>query len=138
MVDVLCNIDKLDIPATGREKLRLVALIHDTFKHKVDMTRDRVGDNNHGVIARKFAEKFIDDPVILMIIELHDEAFRAWRKGNDTGKWEQAEERLKQLLARLGDNVKLYYWFYKCDNETGDKNQECLMWFERMSKLENN
>ncbi len=48
--------------------------------------------------------------------------------GNDTGKWEQAEERLKQLLARLGENVRLYCWFYKCDNQTGDKNQECLQW----------
>ncbi len=133
-VDVLRNIDKLDISALDREKLRLIALIHDTFKHKVDMTRDRIGDNNHGVIARKWAEKFIDDPAVLMIIELHDEAFRAWRKGNDTGKWEQAEERLKQFLARLGKNVQLYYWFYKCDNETGDKNQEYLQWFEEMIK----
>ena len=130
IVEVLNNIDKLDISSANREILRLIALIHDTFKYKVDINRDRTGGNNHATIARHFAEKFINNESVLKIIELHDEAFNSWRKGNDTGKWEKAQERLKKLLDQLGDDIQLYYWFYKCDNETGDKNQQCLKWFE--------
>jgi len=129
--EVLNNIDKLGVLSEERTKLRFIGLIHDTFKHRVDITQPRVGSNNHAVIARKFAEKFTNDAAILDIIELHDEAFNAWRKGHETGKWDKAGERLRQLLDRVGSNIRLYYLFYTCDNETGDKDQECLRRFEK-------
>lgn len=128
--EVLENIDNLDITPDRREKLRVIAIIHDTFKYKVDITKPKVGRNNHAVLARIFAEKYIQDKSLLRIIEQHDEAFNAWKKGYDSGEWEKAEDRLNNLLRLLGNNMDLYRMFFRCDNETGDKSQECVRWFE--------
>lgn len=131
ILDIFRNIDGLKIDQEERKKLRLVALLHDTFKNKVDLTKPKIGDNNHAIIAAKFAEKYIEDKWVLKIIKLHDEAFGAWRSGSQSGSWEKAEQRLQNLLRAIGEeNTMLYYHFYKCDNETGDKEQECLRWFE--------
>src|ERR1035437_5746130 len=67
---VLANIDKISADDT-RRKLRLIAIVHDTFKYKVDITKLRVGENHHGTIAKHFAEKYITDDEMLKIIELH-------------------------------------------------------------------
>lgn len=120
VLEVLQNVDKYHV-CDKREKLRLIAMIHDTFKYKVDETKDRSWENHHGMYARRFAEKYIDDPEILDIIELHDEAFNAWQKGNRDGKWDKAEARATKLVERLWDKLPLYIDFYRCDNETGDK-----------------
>lgn len=130
--EVLANINRLNPNPEDRKKLRIIGLIHDTFKNKVDFNQPRVGENHHAMFARRFAEKYTSDPDILDIIELHDEAFNSWRKGEETQKWEKAEERLQKLLERLGtpERIQLYYDFYKCDNETGSKNQSCIQWFE--------
>lgn len=128
---VLKNIDEMNVDSEERKKLRIIALLHDTFKNRVDVRKPKVGDNNHGVIAAKFAEKYITDQVVLKIIKLHDEAYAAWRSGHLGGDWNKAEVRLENLFKAIGrENIILYYHFYKCDNETGDKDQECLRWFE--------
>lgn len=129
---VLENVEKHASNQEERSKLRIIALIHDTFKYKVDISKPRVVDNNHAVIARKFAEKYLSDPTLLNIIELHDEAFNAWRKGNETNKWDVAEKRLRKLCDWLGPSLPLYYKFYRCDNETEDKDQACFRWFGEM------
>jgi len=131
VLEVLDNIEKLEnISQIEYEKLRLIALIHDTFKYKVNIKEARIGRNNHAVIARLFAEKYIDDKSILRIIEQHDEAFNAWRKGDRDGDWEKAEKRLLNLFELLGDDLRLFSLFYKVDNELKGKNQDCLKWFE--------
>ncbi len=135
IVDVLNNIDQAGATEEERKLLRLVALVHDTFKHKVNIDLPRIGDNNHAVIARKFIEDYTSDPLILNMIELHDEAFNCWRKGDDTGKWDKAEERLNNFISKIGEkNLKIYYMFFKCDNETGNKEQDSLKWFEGILK----
>ncbi|MBI5230171.1 MAG: HD domain-containing protein [Candidatus Magasanikbacteria bacterium] len=129
--DVLQNVNNLGISADKKEKLRIIAIIHDTFKYKVDILKSKVGRNNHAVLARIFAEKYIQDKSLLRIIEQHDEVFNAWKKGCATGAWDKTEERLNNLLQLLGDEADLYYLFFRCDNETGDKSQECVWWFEK-------
>jgi hypothetical protein len=131
VLDVLVNINKLSTTKELREQLRIIALIHDTFKYKVDILKNMTGDNHHAFYAKIFAEKYIKDIEILTIIEYHDEAYAAWRKGMTTGKWDKAEERLNKLLNVIKNYINLYYLFYKVDNETGDKTQECLVWFEK-------
>ncbi len=130
--DVLYNIDHLSQTVSLKEikKLRFIALVHDTFKHRVDMNAPRAGDNDHAVMARKFAEQYTDGQAILDIIENHDEAYLAWQEGTKSGNWDVAGERLRQLMDRLGEQARLYYLFFTCDNETGDKKQDCLRWFE--------
>ncbi len=135
ILEVLANVNTFSKSDT-REKLRLMALVHDTFKHKVDISKPRTGDNHHAVIARNFLNKYSSDDEILQIVELHDEAFNAWQNGSRDGKWAKAEERTAKLINRLGKSLDLYLTFYRCDNQTGDKDQECFHWFEKVvSKL---
>lgn len=129
VANVLDNVDCFYGDSPFREKLRLIALLHDSFKHKVDPLQPKTGENHHAMRARLFAERFIDDEAVLDVIELHDEAFNAWQKGHRDSDWERAEQRAGALLERLGENLDLYLAFYRCDNATGDKSQEPLEWF---------
>lgn len=137
VAEVLTNVDRYNGPGEERQRLRIVGSTHDTFKHLVDHSKPRVGENHHGMIARRFTEGFTNDLVVLEIVELHDEAFNAWSMGaRDPNRWGEAEERARRLVERLGRSLPLYRRFYRCDNETGTKSQECLGWFERLCALE--
>lgn len=120
-------------PAGEREQLRLVAIIHDASKPDVDYGKPRSGSNHHATIARRFAERYLDDETVLEIIETHDEAYNAWGVGHRSGRWDKAEARARRLVERLGDRLDLYMAFYRADNATGDKRREPLEWFERLS-----
>ncbi len=109
--------------------LRLIAILHDTFKYKVDRTQPRIGENHHGLIARIFAENYEISEGILDIIELHDEAYNAWQKATRRGKPAGGVQRAMKLIDRLGNNLDLYMDFYRCDNSTGNKSNEPYEWF---------
>ncbi len=130
--EVLANVDDVALDDGDRSRLRFVALVHDTFKHRVDRGRARVGDNHHATIARRFAERYTDDVELLELIELHDEAYNAWVKGHRGGRWHAAEARAQRLLDRLGPSRTLYLRFYRADNGTGTKDREPLEWFEQL------
>ena len=133
--EVLDNIDRLSVSIEDKKKLRIIALIHDSFKHKVNFNIPKIGDNNHAVLARKFAEKYTEDSTILKIIEHHDRAFNIWQRWKNNMQGGKAEKDLEKLLSILGSDLRLYHLFYKCDNETSGKNQEPFVWFrERVSK----
>jgi hypothetical protein len=129
VLEVLSNVEQAATDASDRERLRLVALIHDTFKHQVNPYRPRVGDNHHALLARRFAERYVAGEELLDVIELHDEAYNAWAKGHRSGSWTSATERAQRLMDRLGPALKFYVRFYQADNETGGKAQEPLDWF---------
>ncbi len=133
IAEVLANVERYAETAADRSRLRLIALTHDTFKHRVDESRPRVGENHHGLIARRFAERYITDPVVLEIVELHDEAYNAYSMGSRRGAWVEAEARAHRLLDRLGSSALLYRTFFRCDNETGSKTSESFVWFARVS-----
>jgi hypothetical protein len=138
--EVLNNVSKcasVEYAMESRKTLRLISLVHDTFKHKVNYSKPKVGDNHHAMIARRFAEKYTTDRITLDIIELHDEAYNAWCMGNRKGNWKGAEERAKRLIQHFGDWLVLYKTFYWCDNNTGDKAQDCFEWFEEQVRLYN-
>lgn len=129
--EVMDNIDQLSVPTETRRQLRLLALIHDTFKFKEIRTFPRDWTKHHGMLARKYMEKqHPQDPVLLDILELHDEAFYCWRMIHLYQKPIKGQQRLERLLHRIGGNLQLYYLFFKCDTETGDKTQAPLHWFE--------
>ena len=46
----------------------------------------------------------------------------------------QGQARLDQLLTLLGEDLQLYYVFFKCDTSTVDKNSAPLKWFEKEVK----
>lgn len=130
ILEVLDNIDRLPVDNPTRQKLRLIAFVHDTFKYKEDKSIPRDWTKHHAVFARKFAQKYIKDPELLKIIELHDNAYHCWQLKYIYKKEELAEFRLQNLLEELGNSIQLYYLFFKCDTMTGDKNLEPLKWFE--------
>lgn len=132
VAEVLANVDRVALDGSDRERLRLVALVHDTFKNRVDEKRPRTGDNHHATIARRFAEAYLDDPALLEVIELHDEAYNAWLKGARRGDWPAAEARAERLVERLGSSLAFYLRFYGADNATGSKSRAPLEWFERV------
>jgi hypothetical protein len=133
IADVLAHVEEQQLDTDARRKLRLVALLHDTFKRDVDDSRATVGENHHATIARRFAERYIDEPDVLDLVQLHDEAFNAWRSGRRSGNWTHAEQRARRLVERLGPSLPLYLAFYRADNASGDKDPEPLAWFERLA-----
>jgi len=132
ILEVMENVEMLQgqVAEESIERLRLITLIHDSFKYKVNEHKSHLKQNHHAYIARVFAEKYIEDSALLDIIELHDEAYYAWRMGGWYQDWLSARYRLHQLLERLGNSLQEYYLFFKCDTQTGDKDQSPLIWFE--------
>ena len=122
--EVLANVDRY-AQEDQRADLRLIALVHDTFKGRVRRWLPRVGPNDHGRLARRFAERYVDDPRVLDVIELHDEAYRAWKKRD--------ADRARRLIDRLGPALPLFRTFYRCDNETGSKAPDDRVWFESIA-----
>lgn len=134
IASVLGNVDRFYRDSPLRPRLRLIALIHDTFKFKVDRDRPRCGENHHGMIARRFAETILTDESVLEVIETHDDAFNAWQCGNRDGRWDKANHRAAKLIDRLSGTMDLYLAFYRCDNTTDGKEQHCFEWFDDLVK----
>ena len=117
-----------------RKQLRLITIIHDTFKYLEEQKRPRTDwSKHHAIFALNFAKKYIKDKAILDVIELHDEAYYAWRDFN-FGKIASCNKRMNNLVKRLGNNMQLFYLFFKCDTQTGDKYQRPISWFESTVK----
>jgi hypothetical protein len=131
IAEVLANVDRQASTPEERAALRLIALIHDSFKYQVKEGQPRIGENHHAMRARHFAERYLTDPDILDVIELHDAAYHCWRLGHHTGDWARARERAEQLLRRLGAAWLLYLRFFRCDNDSPYKEHAPLAWFER-------
>jgi len=130
IAEVLKNIDQLQVNSHTRQQLRLVAFIHDTFKNVEDQNRPRDWSKHHSMIARKFAERYIEDEVVLNIIEHHDEAFYSWRSKYVFKNEKKGEKRMQKLIDNISDSIQTFYLFFKCDTQTGDKNQKPIKWFE--------
>jgi RimJ/RimL family protein N-acetyltransferase len=130
--DVLANVDRVALDAADRERLRLAVLVHDAFKGDVDRSLPKTGENHHAMRARRFAERSLDDPDLLDVIELHDDAYLAWRHGRRSGDWDEAERRARAVLRRLespsGERLGVYMRFYQADNETDGKTDEHRHW----------
>ena len=134
IAEVFSNIEKLKITPHTRQQLRLITLVHDTFKHQEDRSTPRDWSRHHAVIARQFAEKFISDSQVLNVIELHDEAYYSWRLEHMFKQTQEGRNRMQNLLFKIKNYTQLYYLFFKCDTQTGDKNQTPVNWFEQTVK----
>jgi RimJ/RimL family protein N-acetyltransferase len=128
VADVLANVERVALDPPDRARLRLAAIVHDAFKADVDRSRPKAGENHHAMRARRFAERYLSDADLLDVIELHDDAYLAWRQGVRDGNWPAAERRAGALLERLGGRYDLYMRFYRADNETDGKTDEHRHW----------
>ncbi len=131
--EVLANIEALDTELTPlmRERLRLIALTHDSFKYREDKSEPRDWSRHHGILAQQFMAAHTDDQAVLEVLATHDEAYYAWRLEAIEHRHQDALRRLEALLHRIGDALQLYYLFFKCDTRTGDKIQAPIKWFEQ-------
>lgn len=130
--DIFENIDKCHLKSSERKKLRLIALFHDICKFQVNRSLPRIGKNNHGWLARQFAQNYITDENILQIIHYHDTAYNIWKRSEKRDEWKDGEKDLLKFISTIND-LGLYTWFYFCDNSTGDKTQGDFEWFFKLS-----
>lgn len=132
--EVLQNVEKASPNAQIRQDLRFITITHDTFKYKEHRGFPRDWSRHHAMIARQFSEDYTDNQGLLDVIELHDEAYYIWKMQRKLFKQQAANKRLDSFLQRLGDNLQLFYLFFKCDTQTGDKTQVPIQWFEETVK----
>ena len=130
IVEVNANIDRLPVDRDTRARLRLICWVHDTFKHIEDKGSPRDWTKHHAVYARKFLERYLSDPLLLNVVELHDDAYYAWRLAHLYGKLAESDQRIAMVREKVGTYWQLFYLFFKCDTCTGDKNPAPLVWFE--------
>jgi hypothetical protein len=130
IVEVNANIDRLPVDVETRRLLRIICWVHDTFKHIEDKGTPRDWTKHHAVYARNFLARYLEDPLLLNLVEMHDDAYYAWRLGHLHHKLGEGEERIRVIRERVGSYWQLFYLFFKCDTCTGDKNPAPLIWFE--------
>jgi hypothetical protein len=107
-----------------KETLKIIALIHDTFKYKVDPKKPKTGENHHGYFAMKFAEKFNIQKHLCKVILRHDDAYNIYKKSN--------EYKIKSLINDISNELDIYTMFYNCDVHTGNKTDDDYKWFLTM------
>ena len=130
--EVLDNISLIpDLTPADRSRLRLIALAHDTFKRHESRTIPRDWTKHHGALARRYMQSYTSDPVILDVIETHDDAYYKWLSQR---RRYSPHSQLDSLLSRVGHCLQIYYLFFKCDTQTGDKIQAPLRWFEEVAE----
>jgi hypothetical protein len=103
-----------------RADLRFLALVHDAFKYRVSLDVAYSPDNDHAVLARRFAERYTSDPRLLTGLELHDEPYWIWKTGG-------AHTDLHALLRRIPD-IGLFLRFVELDASTQGKDPGLLAW----------
>lgn len=113
-----------------RDELRFLALVHDALKHRVRPDAAYSLDNDqHGVLARRFAERYTADPRILRTLELHDEPYRIWRTHPHDGR-----RTLQALLTRIPD-LALFLRFVELDGSTKGKDPRSLRWLHGVARV---
>ena len=132
VAEVLSNVDRLvGLCPADRHDLRLVTIVHDTFKYVEDKREPRDWTQHHGVLARRYLARYVATPRVLELVEWHDEAYYCWRLDALQRRPNRSRQRLDALLERFGDELPFYYRFFICDTRTGDKNLAPLRWVER-------
>ena len=105
-----------------RADLRLLTLLHDTFKVNAREGLPYSPDTDHAVLAKRFAERHGCPRRIADTLALHDAPYWVWhRRGGNV-------ELLGQVLA-LAPDRELLTRFVELDASTLGKNPEFLEWF---------
>ena len=126
VADLLEKLDEEGAAGPMRAELRLVALVHDSFKYQVDQSRPRSGENHHAMLARRFAERYLDDERLLAVIEQHDRPYQLWRRLERTGRLQ--EDAFRRMMDHVPD-PRLFLRFVELDGSTEGKNPEPIRWF---------
>jgi len=123
--DLLRTIDARGETGRRRRELRLISLVHDAMKCKVQHWLPRTGENHHAMRARRFAEAYTDDERLLATIELHDRPYGIWRVSR--GRGGDPRDRLAAMSERIPD-PELFLRFVELDGSTEGKDPEPVEW----------
>ena len=135
IADVLANVDREATSPDERRRLRLAALVHDSFKYRAPEGSARVGSpEHHGSLAAEFLKGFVDDDELVEVVRWHDEAFAAWLGLVKRGDRRRAERRARELVKRLGPALPLFQRFFRADNATEGKSPDSVEWFESFAR----
>lgn len=105
-----------------RAELRLLTLLHDTFKYRVCDGMPWSPDNDHAELARRFAQHHGCPLTIAATLALHDAPYWVWhRRGGDPAL-------LAEILAQAPDR-DLLERFIELDASTAGKDPGFLEWF---------
>ena len=126
VADLLRTIDEWGFEGQRRAELRLLALVHDSLKNRVNYLRPRRGENHHAMRARRVAERFIEDERLLVTIELHDRPYSLWRKMRRRRRLD--ESAFDRMMRRIPD-TELFLDFIELDGSTEGKRAEPIRWF---------
>jgi hypothetical protein len=107
-----------------RDNLRFLALVHDSFKAEVRRHERWSRENDHAMLARRFAAGYTADERLLVALELHDEPYWIWRHTD------MPEQALQTVLGRLPD-LELFARFVELDAANEGKDLTFLWWFRR-------
>ncbi|HKP88460.1 MAG TPA: hypothetical protein VJT75_00660 [Thermoleophilaceae bacterium] len=125
VADLLRAIDARDESPARRAQLRFVALVHDSFKGDVRSFLPKSGENHHAMRARRFAERYTGDEVLLATIELHDRPYAIWKKMRRKGRLD--EDALDEVFERVPDH-DLFLSFIEVDGSSEAKDQDPIRW----------
>ena len=131
VADLLREVDRSGESGERRALLRVVALVHDSFKYAVVPWRPRTGENHHAMRARRFMERFTDDERILATIELHDRPYAIWRRTRRRSR--ARSKQLDAVLARIPDPA-LFLRFVEIDGASEAKNPEPIRWLREQTR----
>lgn len=124
--DLLEELDAWDEPDERRAHLRLIALVHDSFKGDVIEKLPKVSRNHHADRARRFAERYTDHVDILCTIQHHDRPYALWRKMRRKGGLD--ERGFQKMLDEITD-IALFVRFVELDGSTEGKTRDPIVWF---------
>ena len=127
VADLLETIERWGETGERREELRLLALVHDALKNRVQHWRPKTGENHHAMRARRFTERYVDDERLLATIELHDRPYNLWRKQRRRGR--RDDHAFTEMLDRIPD-LDLFLRFVELDGSTEGKNHEPIRWLK--------
>jgi hypothetical protein len=117
--DIIAGIDDR---GEQRQLLRFLALAHDAFKSSVRAADGYSRNNDHAVLARRFAERYTADARLLEALELHDLPYHIWRSRRTDGR-----AALAAALDRVPD-PGLFLRFVELDGSTAGKDLGLLAW----------
>lgn len=131
VADVLANVENEATTPAERRRLRLAALVHDTFKFRApERSAPVASEQHHGAYAARFLARFVDDEELVKVVRWHDEAFAAYLTLAKRRDRRRAYERAHALVERLGPALSLYLRFFRADNATEGKSPKPVEWFE--------
>lgn len=127
IVELQGNLQKLRHKLTHSEyaQLRVLIHVHDTFKPDATDGVAISDPRSHASLARAFLEEFCLEPLLLKIVQYHDEPYALWMRQR-SGKI-QDPQRWRNLMISFPDWT-LILAFLIVDGCTEGKSREPLFW----------